>query len=230
MWIFQRGAESERAAIAAQLEKVKESGYAVGRSFFEGGKRKESKLGGGAHARKSGLKICDAREFERVSHELERGSHKTFKENKEYAIEHAKCSTSLESQDARVIQLENELKSERSKRMAFERAHVGSKDEIIARDEMLHWANGEVERYGILFEEVKEEKENHRHRAKLQEQCDDYKRIAERAFGEKENVEEEMRMLLSSQIRREEEFDIEKFLQKVLCFGPGNVIHTWIGS
>ena len=55
--------------------------------------------------------------------------------------------------------MENELKTERSKRMAFERAHVGSKDEIIARDEMLHWANGEVERYGILLEELKEEKE-----------------------------------------------------------------------
>ena len=115
----------------------------------------------------------------------------------------------LESQDARVIQLENELKTERSKRMAFERAHVGSKDEIIARDEMLHWANGEVERYGILLEEVKEEKEEIIDIARnLQEQCDDYKRIAERAHKEKESVEEEMRMLLSSQIRREEEFDM----------------------
>jgi len=134
---------------------------------------------------------------------------KLSRENKECAIEHAKCLSTLESQDARVIQLENELKTERSKRMAFERAHIGSKDEIIARDEMLHWANGEVERFGILMEELKEEKEEIIDIARnLQEQCDDYKRITERALKEKENVEEEMRVLLSSQIRREEEFDM----------------------
>ena len=101
------------------------------------------------------------------------------------------------------------MKTERSKRMAFERAHVGSKDEIIARDEMLHWANGEVESYGILLEELKEEKEEIIGVARnLQEQCEDYKRITERALGEKQNVEEEMRVLLSSQLRREEELDL----------------------
>ena len=73
-----RGAASERGRDCCSTRKGEESGYRLGRSFFERGKREESKLGGGAHARKSGLKICDARELERVSHELERGSRKTF--------------------------------------------------------------------------------------------------------------------------------------------------------
>ena len=91
--------------------------------------------------------------------------------------------------------MENELKTERSKRMAFERAHVGSKDEVIARDEMLHWANGEVERYEILLEGVEKRKKRERimmSAQNLQEQCEDYKRITERALGEKQNVEEEI--------------------------------------
>ena len=37
---------------------------------------------------------------------------------------------------------------------------------------------------------------------------EDYKRITERALGEKQNVEEEMRVLLNSQLRREEELDL----------------------
>ena len=56
---------------------------------------------------------------------------------------------------------------------------------------------------------MKEEKEEIIDVARnLQEQCEDYKRITERALGEKQNVEEEMRVLLNSQLRREEELDL----------------------
>ena len=201
--------KAKEAAIAAQLEKVKKADTQLAEASLKEESAKKANLEV-AHMRESlDLKSAMLENSNALVTSLKEEVIKLSKENKEYAIEHAKCSTTLESQDARVIQLENELKSERSKRMAFERAHVGSKDEIIARDEMLHWANGEVERYGILLEEVKEEKEEIIDIARnLQEQCDDYKRIAERAFKEKENVEEEMRMLLSSQIRREEEFDM----------------------
>ena len=201
--------KAKEAAIAAQLEKVKKADTQLAEASLKEESAKKANLEV-AHMRESlDLKSAMLENSNALVTSLKEEVIKLSKENKEYAIEHAKCSTTLESQDARVIQLENELKSERSKRMAFERAHVGSKDEIIARDEMLHWANGEVERYGILLEEVKEEKEEIIDIARnLQEQCDDYKRIAERAFKEKESVEEEMRMLLSSQIRREEEFDM----------------------
>ena len=201
--------KAKEAAIAAQLEKVKKADTQLAEASLKEESAKKANLEV-AHMRESlDLKSAMLENSNALVTSLKEEVIKLSKENKEYAIEHAKCSTTLESQDARVIQLENELKSERSKRMAFERAHVGSKDEIIARDEMLHWANGEVERYGILLEEVKEEKEEIIDIARnLQEQCDNYKRIAERAFKEKENVEEEMRMLLSSQIRREEEFDM----------------------
>ena len=201
--------KAKEAAIAAQLEKVKKADTQLAEASLKEESAKKANLEV-AHMRESlDLKSAMLENSNALVTSLKEEVIKLSKENKEYAIEHAKCSTTLESQDARVIQLENELKTERSKRMAFERAHVGSKDEIIARDEMLHWANGEVERYGILLEEVKEEKEEIIDIARnLQEQCDDYKRIAERAFKEKENVEEEMRMLLSSQIRREEEFDM----------------------
>jgi hypothetical protein len=201
--------KAKEAAIAAQLEKVKKADTQLAEASLKEESAKKANLEV-AHMRESlDLKSAMLENSNALVTSLKEEVIKLSKENKEYAIEHAKCSTTLESQDARVIQLENELKSERSKRMAFERAHVGSKDEIIARDEMLHWANGEVERYGILLEEVKEEKEEIIDIARnLQEQCDDYKRIAERAFKEKENIEEEMRMLLSSQIRREEEFDM----------------------
>jgi len=206
---FKEELKAKEAAIAAQLEKVKKADTQLAEASLKEESAKKANLEV-AHMRESlDLKSAMLENSNALVTSLKEEVIKLSKENKEYAIEHAKCSTTLESQDARVIQLENELKSERSKRMAFERAHVGSKDEIIARDEMLHWANGEVERYGILFEEVKEEKEEIIDIARnLQEQCDDYKRIAERAFKEKENVEEEMRMLLSSQIRREEEFDM----------------------
>jgi len=201
--------KAKEAAIAAQLEKVKKADTQLAEASLKEESAKKANLEV-AHMRESlDLKSAMLENSNALVTSLKEEVIKLSKENKEYAIEHAKCSTTLESQDVRVIQLENELKSERSKRMAFERAHVGSKDEIIARDEMLHWANGEVERYGILLEEVKEEKEEIIDIARnLQEQCDNYKRIAERAFKEKENVEEEMRMLLSSQIRREEEFDM----------------------
>ena len=201
--------KAKEAAIAAQLEKVKKADTQLAEASLKEESAKKANLEV-AHMRESlDLKSAMLENSNALVTSLKEEVIKLSKENKEYAIEHAKCSTTLESQDARVIQLENELKSERSKRMAFERAHVGSKDEIVARDEMLHWANGEVERYGILLEEVKEEKEEIIDIARnLQEQCDDYKRIAERAFKEKESVEEEMRMLLSSQIRREEEFDM----------------------
>ena len=201
--------KAKEAAIAAQLEKVKKADTQLAEASLKEESAKKANLEV-AHMRESlDLKSAMLENSNALVTSLKEEVIKLSKENKEYAIEHAKCSTTLESQDARVIQLENELKSERSKRMAFERAHVGSKDEIIARDEMLHWANGEVERYGILLEEAKEEKEEIIDIARnLQEQCDNYKRIAERAFKEKENVEEEMRMLLSSQIRREEEFDM----------------------
>ncbi|CAL6324143.1 unnamed protein product [Bathycoccus prasinos] len=201
--------KAKEAAIAAQLEKVKKADTQLAEASLKEESAKKANLEV-AHMRESlDLKSAMLENSNALVTSLKEEVIKLSKENKEYAIEHAKCSTTLESQDARVIQLENELKSERSKRMAFERAHVGSKDKIIARDEMLHWANGEVERYGILLEEVKEEKEEIIDIARnLQEQCDNYKRIAERAFKEKENVEEEMRMLLSSQIRREEEFDM----------------------
>ena len=201
--------KAKEAAIAAQLEKVKKADTQLAEASLKEESAKKANLEV-AHMRESlDLKSAMLENSNALVTSLKEEVIKLSKENKEYAIEHAKCSTTLESQDVRVIQLENELKSERSKRMAFERAHVGSKDEIIARDEMLHWANGAVERYGILLEEVKEEKEEIIDIARnLQEQCDNYKRIAERAFKEKENVEEEMRMLLSSQIRREEEFDM----------------------
>ena len=201
--------KAKEAAIAAQLEKVKKADTQLAEASLKEESAKKANLEV-AHMRESlDLKSAMLENSNALVTSLKEEVVKLSKENKEYAVAHAKCSTTLESQDARVIQLENELKTERSKRMAFERAHVGSKDEIIARDEMLHWANGEVERYGILLEEVKEEKEEIIDIARnLQEQCDDYKRIAERAFKEKESVEEEMRMLLSSQIRREEEFDM----------------------
>ena len=201
--------QAKEAAIAAQLEKVKKADTDLAEASLKEESAKKANLEV-AHMRESlDLKSAMLENSNALVTSLKEEVVKLSKENKEYAEAHAKCSTTLESQDARVIRLENELKTERSKRMAFERAHVGSKDEIIARDEMLHWANGEVERYGILLEEVKEEKEEIIDIARnLQEQCDDYKRIAERAFKEKESVEEEMRMLLSSQIRREEEFDM----------------------
>ena len=195
--------------IANQLEKVKRADANLTEASAKEEKAKKANLEV-AHTRESlELKSAMLENSNALVVSLKEEVTKLSRENKEYAIEHAKCSTSLESQDARVIQLENELKTERSKRMAFERAHVGSKDEIIARDEMLHWANGEVERYGILLEELKEEKEEIIDVARnLQEQCEDYKRITERALGEKQNVEEEMRVLLSSQLRREEELDL----------------------
>jgi len=195
--------------IANQLEKVKRADANLTEASAKEEKAKKANLEV-AHTRESlELKSAMLENSNALVVSLKEEVTKLSRENKEYAIEHAKCSTSLQSQDARVIQLENELKTERSKRMAFERAHVGSKDEIIARDEMLHWANGEVERYGILLEELKEEKEEIIDVARnLQEQCEDYKRITERALGEKQNVEEEMRVLLSSQLRREEELDL----------------------
>ena len=195
--------------IANQLEKVKRADANLTEASAKEEKAKKANLEV-AHTRESlELKSAMLENSNALVVSLKEEVTKLSRENKEYAIEHAKCSTSLESQDARVIQLENELKTERSKRMAFERAHVGSKDEIIARDEMLHWANGEVERYGILLEELKEEKEEIIDVARnLQEQCEDYKRITERALGEKQNVEEEMRVLLNSQLRREEELDL----------------------
>ena len=216
--------KAKEAAIAAQLEKVKKADTQLAEASLKEESAKKANLEV-AHMRESlDLKSAMLENSNALVTSLKEEVVKLSKENKEYAMAHAKCSTTLESQDARVIQLENELKTERSKRMAFERAHVGSKDEIIARDEMLHWANGEVERYGILLEEVKEEKEEIIDIARnLQEQCDDYKRIAERAFKEKENVEEEMRMLLSSQIRREEEFDMVRqvFAKSSLMSGGG---------
>ena len=216
--------KAKEAAIAAQLEKVKKADTQLAEASLKEESAKKANLEV-AHMRESlDLKSAMLENSNALVTSLKEEVVKLSKENKEYAIAHAKCSTTLESQDARVIQLENELKTERSKRMAFERAHVGSKDEIIARDEMLHWANGEVERYGILLEEVKEEKEEIIDIARnLQEQCDDYKRIAERAFKEKESVEEEMRMLLSSQIRREEEFDMVRqvFAKSSLMSGGG---------
>ena len=216
--------KAKEAAIAAQLEKVKKADTQLAEASLKEESAKKANLEV-AHMRESlDLKSAMLENSNALVTSLKEEVIKLSKENKEYAIEHAKCSTTLESQDTRVIQLENELKTERSKRMAFERAHVGSKDEIIARDEMLHWANGEVERYGILLEEVKEEKEEIIDIARnLQEQCDDYKRIAERAFKEKESVEEEMRMLLSSQIRREEEFDMVRqvFAKSSLMSGGG---------
>lgn len=131
---------------------------------------------------------------------------KLSKENKTFTIENAKISISLQHQDAEVTRLENELKSERSKRLAFERAHVGSKDEILARDEMLHWANDEVERINITLEETQNENDELSDIIRnLQTDCADYKRIAERALREKEIVEDEMRMLLVSQEERESE-------------------------
>ena len=195
--------------IANQLEKVKRADANLTEASAKEEKAKKANLEV-AHTRESlELKSAMLENSNALVVSLKEEVTKLSRENKEYAIEHAKCSTSLQSQDARVIQLENELKTERSKRMAFERAHVGSKDEIIARDEMLHWANGEVERYGILLEELKEEKEEIIDVARnLQEQCEDYKRITERALGEKQNVEEEMRVLLNSQLRREEELDL----------------------
>ena len=216
--------KAKEAAIAAQLEKVKKADTQLAEASLKEESAKKANLEV-AHMRESlDLKSAMLENSNALVTSLKEEVVKLSKENKEYAMAHAKCSTTLESQDARVIQLENELKTERSKRMAFERAHVGSKDEIIARDEMLHWANGEVERYGILLEEVKEEKEEIIDIARnLQEQCDDYKRIAERAFKEKESVEEEMRMLLSSQIRREEEFDMVRqvFAKSSLMSGGG---------
>ena len=187
--------------IANQLEKVKRADANLTEASAKEEKAKKANLEV-AHTRESlELKSAMLENSNALVVSLKEEVTKLSRENKEYAIEHAKCSTSLESQDARVIQLENELKTERSKRMAFERAHVGSKDEIIARDEMLHWANGEVERYGILLEELKEEKEEIIDVARnLQEQCEDYKRITERALGEKQNVEEEMRVLLNSTV------------------------------
>ena len=195
--------------IASQLEKVKRADSNLTEASLKEESAKKANLEV-AHMRESlDLKTAMLENSNALVTSLKEEVVKLSRENKECAIEHAKCSSTLESQDARVIQLENELKTERSKRMAFERAHIGSKDEIIARDEMLHWANGEVERFGILMEELKEEKEEVIDIARnLQEQCDDYKRITERALKEKENVEEEMRVLLSSQIRREEEFDM----------------------
>jgi hypothetical protein len=195
--------------IASQLEKVKRADSNLTEASLKEESAKKANLEV-AHMRESlDLKSAMLENSNALVTSLKEEVVKLSRENKECAIEHAKCSSTLESQDARVIQLENELKTERSKRMAFERAHIGSKDEIIARDEMLHWANGEVERFGILMEELKEEKEEIIDIARnLQEQCDDYKRITERALKEKENVEEEMRVLLSSQIRREEEFDM----------------------
>ena len=195
--------------IASQLEKVKRADSNLTEASLKEESAKKANLEV-AHMRESlDLKSAMLENSNALVTSLKEEVVKLSRENKECAIEHAKCSSTLESQDARVIQLENELKTERSKRMAFERAHIGSKDEIIARDEMLHWANGEVERFGILVEELKEEKEEVIDIARnLQEQCDDYKRITERALKEKENVEEEMRVLLSSQIRREEEFDM----------------------
>lgn len=195
--------------IASQLEKVKRADSNLTEASLKEESAKKANLEV-AHMRESlDLKSAMLENSNALVTSLKEEVVKLSRENKECAIEHAKCSSTLESQDARVIQLENELKTERSKRMAFERAHIGSKDEIIARDEMLHWANGEVERFGILMEELKEEKEEVIDIARnLQEQCDDYKRITERALKEKENVEEEMRVLLSSQIRREEEFDM----------------------
>jgi len=131
---------------------------------------------------------------------------KLSKENKTFTIENAKISISLQHQDAEVTRLENELKSERSKRLAFERAHVGSKDEILARDEMLHWANDEVERINITLEETQNENDELSDIIRnVQSDCADYKRIAERALREKEIVEDEMRMLLVSQEERESE-------------------------
>jgi len=195
--------------IASQLEKVKRADSNLTEASLKEESAKKANLEV-AHMRESlDLKSAMLENSNALVTSLKEEVVKLSRENKECAIEHAKCLSTLESQDARVIQLENELKTERSKRMAFERAHIGSKDEIIARDEMLHWANGEVERFGILMEELKEEKEEIIDIARnLQEQCDDYKRITERALKEKENVEEEMRVLLSSQIRREEEFDM----------------------
>jgi hypothetical protein len=195
--------------IASQLEKVKRADSNLTEASLKEESAKKANLEV-AHMRESlDLKSAMLENSNALVTSLKEEVVKLSRENKECAIEHAKCLSTLESQDARVIQLENELKTERSKRMAFERAHIGSKDEIIARDEMLHWANGEVERFGILMEELKEEKEEIIDIARnLQEQCDDYKRITERAVKEKENVEEEMRVLLSSQIRREEELDM----------------------
>jgi hypothetical protein len=195
--------------IASQLEKVKRADSNLTEASLKEESAKKANLEV-AHMRESlDLKSAMLENSNALVTSLKEEVVKLSRENKECAIEHAKCLSTLESQDARVIQLENELKTERSKRMAFERAHIGSKDEIIARDEMLHWANGEVERFGILMEELKEEKEEIIDIARnLQEQCDDYKRITERALKEKENVEEEMRVLLSSQIRREEELDM----------------------
>ena len=195
--------------IASQLEKVKRADSNLTEASLKEESAKKANLEV-AHMRESlDLKSAMLENSNALVTSLKEEVVKLSRENKECAIEHAKCLSTLESQDARVIQLENELKTERSKRMAFERAHIGSKDEIIARDEMLHWANGEVERFGILMEELKEEKEEIIDIARnLQEQCNDYKRITERALKEKENVEEEMRVLLSSQIRREEELDM----------------------